>query len=496
MIGARPSFRTALGAGLLCLIDCLLPAGVNGQLRNANWINSTYWITFASGAPENLPPPPYFSVKASLSDTAGNLALYFVDGNGGGPSPDCGVRDPEHQLIPGNPAYEGYFAGLTSQSAIFIPKPSDSERAYLVAWNRTPLGETRRFGLLEVFLGNESNPPQVVSEEYTWFFTGATGKCMVIPHSNGVDYWFVGQLEGTNEYHACLINDTGLSPTPVISTAGAVIPEDFTGGKLIPSVDGTRFVSVSETPGFTEPTVLPSEAELFSFDPGTGFIEHLLTLDVPARIDGVEFSPSGRFLYVMYWLYSNPVVSHALYQYDLEAADPNAAPLLMDSYVVPGLSGFSTNIIGQAPDGRVYVSHYVQSVGVISEPDSLYPQCDYVHDGYLASGVVLWTPSFIKSYHDDPAVGPMGVTPSARAVQASVLPNPLSGTGELRWPSASGPLTLQWMDAQGRLLRNDSGQAGDGRVPIDAGGLAPGQYLLRVLAPQQNPFTVRVSVAN
>jgi hypothetical protein len=490
MNDARPPRRVRTKA-LASILLCSLPVLACGQLRNANWLVNN-WISFASGTPVNLPSVLY-PATSSLSDTTGTLLAYFSDGGGG----NTGVRSADHELIPGNPTYNGYFSGF-QQSAIFIPKPGDAERAYVIAWNRIPWVETHRFGMLEVFLGNATDPPQVVSTEYTWFMTGAACKRMVIPHANGVDYWFVGQLEGTNVYHAYLISSAGLSATPVISTSGTVIPAVFEHGKLIPTVEGTRFVSVSETLNYGEPTMMPSIVEVHAFDPGTGMIQHQHTLNTTTRVDGVEFSPSGSFLYVVNWSISLDQTEsyHALHQYHLEASNPNLSPLLMDSYVIGGLSGYSTNVLCHAPDARIYMSRYTQTLGVINAPDLPFPQCDYVHNGFLATSAPPGLPSFIKRYNDPPPIGPMGISGATSNASASVLPNPLRGQGALLWPSATGPVALMWMDDQGRAVRSETSTAQGERVPLDASGLAEGQYLLRVAQRDEAPIVLRVSVAD
>lgn len=481
--------RTKLLASILL---CSLPALARGQLRNANWLFSNDWISFASGAPVNLPSVST-TATSSLSDNAGNLLAYFTDSGGGGG--DIGVRGTDHELMPGNPTFNGYFSGL-QQSAIFIPKPGDSERAYLIAWNRIPWVETHRFGMLEIFLGNATDPPQVLSAEYAWFMNGAACKRMVIPHANGEDYWFVGQMAGTNAYHAYLISSAGLSSTPVISNAGAVIPMHFKNGKMIPTVGGTRFVSVSETLNYGGPTIEPSIVEVHTFDPSTGLIQHQHTLDINTRVDGVEFSPSGSILYVVQWSISGDQTEsyHALYQYDLEASNPNLLPVLMDSYVIDGLSGITANVLSQAPDARIYMSHYTQSLGVINEPDLPFPQCEYVHDGFVSTSESSGLPSFIKRYNDPPPLGPMGVRDPTSNRLAIVQPNPVTGAGELRLSGATGPVSLEWLDVQGRVVRKSTTSAIADRMPVDATGLADGHYLLRAQVGEKAPVVVRVSV--
>jgi hypothetical protein len=492
MMGSKMSVLQMRTNCATLILSFAMPLLACGQMRNANWLLSNYWISFSNGVPENLPPSPYYLPAASLSDTTGELLVYYTVNSSG---QSTGVRGADHELLQGNPPYEGVFSGGNMQSVIFIPKPNDPERAFLIAWNRVPSLGIQRFGWLEAFLGDGVAPPQVLSTEYTWFMTGAACRRMVVPHANGEDYWFIGQMAGTNEYHAYVVSSTGLSSAPIISAAGSVVPLDFDHGKLIPTVDGTRFAAISETYGFTEPTVAPSLTEVHSFDPGSGAVQHEFALDAPVRVDGVEFSPSGRYLYVMHWLYDDPVITHELYQYDLQADDPNLAPVLMDEYEVGGLSGITTNILSHAPDGRIYVSHYVPSMGVISAPDQPYPQCAYEHDGFLASVGPQFLPAVIKRYNDPPVIGPLGTSdrPAMQAT-ATVLPNPLQGAGELRLPGATGPVVLQWLDAQGRLVRNITTSAFGERVSLDADGLATGHYLLRVQAGEMAPVLVRVSV--
>ena len=493
-MGHQQAISCRRAGAALGMSVCAMLAVAQAPKRNVNWFQLQYWISFLKGPPENLAPPPYSTAVTSVSDTAGVLRAYFFV-NTMSEAFESGLRTADHQVMDGNPSYDGSFTDLT-HSAIFVPKPGDVQSAYLIAWNRIPLQGTQRFGWLELDLGADSAPPQVISAGYNWFMTGAACKRMVVAHANGEDYWFVAQLVGTNEFHAYQVTNEGLSPTPVVSFAGAVAPIDHTHGKLIPTVDGTRFVSVSETLGFTEPTVAPSIAEVHSFDSGTGIVAHQLTLDPLARLDGVEFSPSGRFLYATHWLYSNPVLTRELYQYDLEAADPNLSPVLMDSYLLGGLSGYTTNILSHAPNGRIYMSNYVQSLSVINEPDLPYPQCDYEYDGFLASGPPHCLPSFIKRYNDPPPVGPMVINGRITAAQAVVMPNPLCGTGELRWAGASGAVDLHWMDVQGRVLRYETRTAQGDRVMLDARGFAAGQYLLRVEPRNETPTVLRVSVAD
>lgn len=467
---------------------------IHGQLRNANWLFDSNWVSFADGFPVSIPISNSYQSLTSLSDTTGSLLVYFtldlIQAIG------TGVRGPDHELIEGNPSFDGNFADL-NQSHIFVPKPGDPERAYLIAWNRIPIADIDRFGILEIFLGNSEAAPHVISEAYNWFMPGAACKRMVIPHANGEDYWFVAQLMGTNEFHAYLISNNGLSSTPIVSVAGTVIPAGLDHGKLIPTVDGSRFVSVSESIGYSAPIAASSITEIHSFDPGTGQVQHWLTIDAPTRVDGVEFSPSGRYLYVSYWTYVDDItITHGIFQYDLDTTDPNASPALMDSYALAGLSGFTTNVLAHAPDGRIYLSHYVPTIGVIDMPDLPFPQCGYEHDGFGTMGTYMGgLPSFAKRYNDPAAIGPMAIIGKDPSNRALVLPHPISGPGELRW---DGPneVRLQWIDPLGRLVHEENATLRNGRAPLDVSTLTTGHYVLRIVHEGKVANSLRVSVVH
>ncbi|MFN9325628.1 MAG: hypothetical protein ACK6A5_09600, partial [Flavobacteriales bacterium] len=90
------------------ILSFAMPLLACGQMRNANWLLSNYWISFSNGVPENLPPSPYYLPAASLSDTTGELLVYYTVNSSG---QSTGVRGADHELLQGNPPYEGVFSG-------------------------------------------------------------------------------------------------------------------------------------------------------------------------------------------------------------------------------------------------------------------------------------------------------------------------------------------------------------------------------------------------
>ncbi|MBK8500654.1 MAG: hypothetical protein IPL52_17980 [Flavobacteriales bacterium] len=69
-------------------------------------------------------------------------------------------------------------------------------------------------------MGGEGELPALLDTGYTWFMDDACEKRMVVPHANGIDYWFVGQEIGTNIFQAYPITADGIAEQPVESQSG------------------------------------------------------------------------------------------------------------------------------------------------------------------------------------------------------------------------------------------------------------------------------------
>ncbi|HIL57536.1 MAG TPA: T9SS type A sorting domain-containing protein, partial [Rhodothermales bacterium] len=69
----------------------------------------------------------------------------------------------------------------------------------------------------------------------------------------------------------------------------------------------------------------------------------------------------------------------------------------------------------------------------------------------------------------------------------AVEPNPSAGRAAVRWRQASsGAARVSVLDARGRevLVVSDSYRpSGEHRIELDASGLAPGAYVVRVVTP-------------
>ena len=252
-------------------------------------------------------------------------------------------------------------------------------------------------------------------------------KCMVVPHANGIDYWFVAQLAASSVFHAYTINSDGITGAPVISSAGPFAPTDWDHGKMIPTVQGNRFANVVERPNYHPVTSTPESLCLHLFDDATGEVSEAATLPDLHRIKGVEFSPSGRYLYVAdFW---TPVGlsprRRDLYQYDLEASDVAGSRVLLHSHTSTFPFGSSANVLTLAPNGKIYMAWelFADTLGVIQSPDSVGAQCGFLTEAIQCPSPWINIPAPVKRYHDD-ALSGQGIIGSTRPIAIGVHPNP------------------------------------------------------------------------
>lgn len=464
--------------------DCL------GQHRNANWIIGQNWISFQDGEPNGMLVPEGVVAygKSSLSDTAGQLRVFQSV------SLQPGLFNGSFEIITGCPSCEMF--GTGGQDGIFIPVPGDMESAFFFRCAATTSGsEVFKQGLIRLDLGGEGGTASFLQSDFDWILEPACFKRMIVPHADGLNYWFVTQGQGSDAILAFRIDESGASTSPVTTHTGHELDQEQFAGLLVPTLDGTRFVNVSQ-----RSVVVPQEndtslAALLQFDPSTGIAVPWLTLEGLVHVKGAEFSASGRFLYLADGYWSGDQMVRRLFQYDLDQTDVNGTRVLLDSTLGPlGLNnGFS--VLERAPNGRVYVAHEWSSyMGVVNQPDLPAPSCAYVREAFQPSIPVHVLPSFAKRYHDDPPDYTMSLTQGQiRADAWRIVPNPIREEGTL-YGSIDGPIMLQWCDVLGRVALETPSVACGGSLALDTHGLSEGPYVLRAI-PDSGPINaVRVVV--
>lgn len=390
---------------------------------------------------------------------------------------------------------------------IFIPKPGSQDSMYLAFVNRytTAPPHMRRIGLLAMDVGLPGAPAGGTQQFITWIATDIASDFVVVPHANESDYWIMVQPIGGNAFHAYLVSANGVSGVPVVSNAGPTRGVDWQDGAWALNTEGTMFACATRKSG----SAVPGQAdtlltELFAFDNDLGVAAHVLTLP-SKRPQGMEFSASGRFLFVLEQMPNGflspgtPGTEVKLVQYDMEADLIAESREVVHEYVHPTFSNLSPCVqLLRGIDGRIYCKHEGESgfLGVVMNPELPAALCGYLHDGLavpdsVGEGFGFFPP--MKRYHDSPAI--ITSVPEHALAEMQVAPQPLTEAGWLSHPSLEGSLQIRWHDAAGRIAREDPVLASAGRARIEADGLAQGLYTVMVSGGQlAAPVSGRVVV--
>ena len=219
---------------------------------------------------------------------------------------------------------------------------------------------------------------------------GTTEKMTGVLHENGCDVWIIVHGWGTatsgtanrgDSFLAYRVTTTGVQPTPIISTIGAVhapgIGTEGYRGQMKVSPDGRQLAVARYST--TAATDSSSTVELFAFDPATGVVSGRKALASGAgRYYGVEFSPSRSRLYATVM---NPP---QLLQFDLSATNIAASK---DTIPLKQTTPVNLGSMQAGPDGKIYVARQNQpALGFIARPDSLGALALYADDSLQLGG--------------------------------------------------------------------------------------------------------------
>jgi|ERR1700757_2917049 len=152
-----------------------------------------------------------------------------------------------------------------------------------------------------------------------------------VRHTNQRDYWFITHGDNSNTFYAYLINQNGISSTPVISNVGSVLLTNYTytntpvtiSYSLKASPNGKRLALAHED-GSNNRII-----EIYNFDNATGLITNPITLNSSQFWHDsywLSFSPDNTKLYATFAYYSTFSIS----QFDLSSN--NAATIQASEY--------------------------------------------------------------------------------------------------------------------------------------------------------------------
>ncbi|HKR06644.1 MAG TPA: T9SS type A sorting domain-containing protein [Bacteroidia bacterium] len=430
-----------------------------------NWyFGQNAGITFSTVPPSDLPGSQLSTNEgsASLSDSAGNL-LFYSDG--------FTIWDRNHNVMPNGSGLNG--SSTCSQSALFVPCPGNDSLYYLF----TPPDEFTLpgffcYSVIDMTLNNGDGD---VINKNTQLFSPSTEKVTAVRHANGSDIWVIGHSYNNADFYAYLVTSAGITPVPVVSTAGSVhagvsankegiMKASPCGDKIALTVTNDAFV------------------ELFDFDNSAGIVSNAIHLGnfIPNAtwpLYGVEFSPDGSRLYVTQ---EQPAL---LVQYNLLAGSPSAIIASADTIkMYSGATMFAALQTG--PDGKIYISRLSQSfLACINNPDSLGTACNFTDTVVtLSSGVAHGLPGFMSSLFCPLNTG--FNNPASNDLSVSIYPNPVQAEILISVSvSSSSVIEVNVINFLGQTTRTKSFNKltpGSHTLKMNVNGLPSGMYIVEL----------------
>ncbi|MGB5172067.1 MAG: T9SS type B sorting domain-containing protein [Eudoraea sp.] len=380
--------------GTLILFLSLCPLFLFGQGEASHWyFGNNAGLRFnndGSLTPLSDGKLSTFEGCASISDTFGNL-LFYTDG--------ISVYDQRNEIMPNGT--ELYGDPSSTQSALIVPAPQNDNLFYVFTVDTTIEPSDRDYGLnYSIVDMNLNNGLGEVIEKNINLLKDCSEKISAVLKDcsdNSIWVLTLGPENGVkgylNTYYAYEVNANGVNPNPVKTTFPRLTIEDAR-GYLKLSSDGKKMASANVTDG----------AFIYDFDASTGIVsnQEILTINAPHKFPyGVEFSPSGEFLYIHT---SNNILQRSsnksnLLQYDLLAENISSSEVILDTNPI------YRGALQLANNGKIYrtiANSYFNGtpyLGVINSPDERGENSNYIHNAVLLEGsATQGLPPFIQSF--------------------------------------------------------------------------------------------------
>ena len=283
------------------------------------------------------------------------------------------------ELNPGE-VYDEYcpdnfgYPGL--HNMFFLPSAYDSSIFYLFHIgeinNREPnaafIVQFDKYYITTIHSTLDNGFPEVIDKNKIIFTdTGMIGMpSTAVRHANGLDWWAITPDRWNSGFHTVLLDQDGPHYLGKQYIGQATNPyADGGQGKFSP--DGAHFAWYQPRNGVF----------LYDFDRSTGMLSNFRSIAVPTAADlvtgGLEFSPSGRFLYINHYF--------SLYQIDMLADDLQSSLTHIADYDGFGSSPFFTVFyhMERTPDNRIFMNPRTGSqwLHVIQEPEKKGAACRF-----------------------------------------------------------------------------------------------------------------------
>ncbi|HUR65508.1 MAG TPA: PKD domain-containing protein, partial [Chitinophagaceae bacterium] len=349
--------------------------------------------------------------SAAISNENGQL-LFYTNG--------VEVYDKNHMLMINGDNLGG---NISACQMSIVPMPGDPNLFYIFSADafENDYVNGYRYSIVDMSLGGGDG---AVTSKNNLLWSSCSERMATVRHSNGVDVWLITNDFESNIFRAWLIDCSGLQPTPVVSTLGAVMNMHALAnvGVLKASPDGNMLCQTHfPGPGFGSSNFI----QLFDFDNTTGVLSNVKNISLPTtRYNHCEFSPNSQFLYL--------TRKEDMQLDQLEVTLPTVADIVASRVSFPTVNSYYD--IQLAVNEKIYLTQSNSLLAVINYPDQKGNACGFQRDvlDLTPGSAAIGLPSHINDI----------VGNSDNGFDYSVVDN---CTGEVQFnASTTLPATLSW----------------------------------------------------
>lgn len=338
-----------------------------------------------------------FEGSASIADENGNL-LFYTDG--------VTVWNRLHQVMPNG---RNLWGSYTTTQTLIVPKPGNDPIYYIFTASPQfdyifgPDTDSVGFHYSVVDM-NLNGGLGDITQKNMLLFKNTTEKVTAVHHTNGNDIWVVAHEWGNNIFRAYLVTESGIEPTPAISSEGEVHTTEI--GGQINNPNAIAYMKLSPDGSRLGVILFHKEIiELFAFDKSTGRVNNRTGMivnpnETGLRFYGIEFSSNSKFLYYPVSLdfcgVNNTDNPTEIWQYSFENGQS----------VKVGSAVGAFNSMQLALNGKLYITRCNEIIresnfmAVINNPNRRGKDCNFQEkDVSLITGNnSIGLPNFIQSY--------------------------------------------------------------------------------------------------
>ncbi|WP_461634045.1 T9SS type B sorting domain-containing protein [Labilibaculum euxinus] len=305
--------------------------------------------------------------------------LFYTDG--------VTVYNKNHAVMANGTGLDGNSSA--TQSSIIVQQPGSAILYYIftVDAHQNALRNGLNYSIVD--LSQNGGLGAVTVKNTVLYGSEVCEKVTAVKHANGTDFWVLMHPWDSRDFYAYQFTATGIS-TPVISTVGVRHNSDRKSaiGYMKTSPGGSKLAVAIYT---------QDRAELFDFNTASGVVSNPIQLNNYSTPYGIEFSPSGEFLYLSSFLGGN------LYQFNISS---NNQTTINGSAQIIGNGSWLYGALQLAPDNRIYMAKTNTdgttgslNLDVINNPDVAGAGANFVADSKNLSGrrCRLGLPNFVTS---------------------------------------------------------------------------------------------------